>query len=587
MNPPVAAGVVLLLLAVRILAADPVFSGPQAGERTTSFQVLELTGPHADQERDPVAEHAGAPTALVFIHTLERSLAPLLRAIDQYGAERKDRLRTEIVFLAGDRLAAATRFKASANSLKLQGRVGLSLDGAEGPGNYGLNKDCLMTVLAARDNRVVTNFALVQPGIADAPAVLAALARACGDTNPPALETFTRRGMEMRRPGDAAPPATDKFPGAVPTDPDLNRLLRLFIRPTNDVATVDRLLRDVEARIGEDAGLRKQAVDGWTRVLHFGDRYGTEYSRQVGLAAKERWVAAAQPKPEPVKGGDSEGQRNLAARKLLPSGPGLAAAHPGDAGLGSVPGVIFADNFESGTLGQGWDEVGNKDGQVLSFVAPFGHASLGQRCLRVEAHLGRDTGGGLTKWFASADTLFVRFYTRFDGGCDYVHHFVTLRANRSLQGRDRWSGFGGAGLKPEGTERFSTAIEPWGNWGRNPPPGRWNFYSYWHEMEASRDGKYWGNSFNVPAAPVIPRDRWICVEFMLRHNTPGQGDGEQAFWIDGELQGHWQGIAWRKTEGLKANALTLESYITDRWTKNPTNVVLFDNLVIASRYVGP
>ena len=53
------------------------------------------------------------------------------------------------------------------------------------------------------------------------------------------------------------------------------------------------------------------------------------------------------------------------------------------------------------------------------------------------------------------------------------------------------------------------------------------------------------------------------------------------------LQGHWKGINWRKTAELKANALTLESYITDRWTKHPTNVVCFDNVVIARRYIGP
>lgn len=288
-----------------------------------------------------------------------------------------------------------------------------------------------------------------------------------------------------------------------------------------------------------------------------------------------------------VLGGDPAGPINLAAKSDLPSGNGLAAAFPGDAGLRTNAQVIFADDFEAGALGEAWDETGNKDGKVLRFAAPGEGTGLGKRCLRVEAHLGQDTGGGLTKWFEPADPIFIRFYTRFDPGCDYVHHFVTLRANKGLRGGDRWSGFGGAGLKPEGTERFSTAIEPWGDWGRWTPPGRWNFYSYWHEMEVSRDGKYWGNSFGVPTAPVIPRDRWIGVEFMLKHNTPGQPDGEQAFWIDGVLLGHWKRINWRKTESLKANALTLESYITDRWTKNPTNVVFFDNVVIARRYIGP
>jgi len=53
------------------------------------------------------------------------------------------------------------------------------------------------------------------------------------------------------------------------------------------------------------------------------------------------------------------------------------------------------------------------------------------------------------------------------------------------------------------------------------------------------------------------------------------------------LQGHWKGINWRKSGELKANALTLESYVTDRWTKNPTNTVSFDNLAIARSYLGP
>jgi hypothetical protein len=286
-----------------------------------------------------------------------------------------------------------------------------------------------------------------------------------------------------------------------------------------------------------------------------------------------------------LAGGDPEGKANLASKSRLPSGQGLAAAYRADEGIAANAEVIFSDAFEEGDLGKGWDETGNKDGKVLSF-APTGEG-LGKRCLRVEAHLGSDTGGGLTKWFEPADTVFIRFYTRFDAGCDYVHHFVTLRANKGQRGGDKWSGFGGAGNKPEGSERFSTAIEPWGNWAKWEAPGRWNFYSYWHEMEVSKDGKYWGNSFAIPTAPPIPKERWICVEFMLKHNTPGQADGEQAFWIDGALQGHWTGINWRKTAALKANALTLESYFTDRWTKNPVNVVCFDNVVIARRYIGP
>ncbi len=286
--------------------------------------------------------------------------------------------------------------------------------------------------------------------------------------------------------------------------------------------------------------------------------------------------------------GDPRGARNLASRKGLPGGPGLAAAFRADAGIAKHPAVIFADDFEAGDFRTRWDSVRDRDREVLSLVDESAASPIvGKKSLRVEATLGKNTGGGVTEWFESTEALFIRFYVKFDAKCDYVHHFVTLRANRGLRGKDRWSGFGGAGEKPRGDERFSTALEPWGDWGRLRPPGRWNFYTYWHGMEKSRDGKYWGNAFRPASQPDIERGTWICAELMLKHNTPGKADGEQAFWIDGELRGHWKGIDWRRNAELKANALTVEAYVTDRWTRQRVNVVLFDNVVIARKYIGP
>ena len=287
-------------------AADPVFSGPQVGEKTTPFKVMEINGPNQGKERDPITENAGTPTALVFISAIERSIVPLMRVVDQYGAERTNRLKTELVFLFGDRVAGEERSKAVADSVKLRSRVGLSLDGAEGPGNYGLNKECMMTILAAKENTVTANFALVQPGIADAPRVIAALAKLCGDTNPPTVEQLTERqvarsggGQRMAREGAAkapgAMPPKEEFPGAVPDDPKLNSLLRQLIRPTNDEATVDKLSKDIASHIQGNADLTRQASNGWVRVLHFGERYGTPYSRKVGQKFLEGLKSSVPP----------------------------------------------------------------------------------------------------------------------------------------------------------------------------------------------------------------------------------------------------------------------------------------------------
>jgi len=275
---------------------------------------------------------------------------------------------------------------------------------------------------------------------------------------------------------------------------------------------------------------------------------------------------------------------NQSDQSQLPSGSGLARAFENDAGIDKHLAVVFTDQFEGQTVGRQWDETRNKDGKVLSLVDS---GADGGRCLKVTATLDHNTGGGMTKWFKSADTVYFRFYTKFDEQCDYVHHFCTVRANKSLNGGDRWSGFGKAGLKPDPEGRFSTALEPWGNWGRFKAPGKWNFYSYWHEMKPAPDGKYWGNSFRPDPQPAIEKGKWICCEFMLKHNTPGKPDGEQAFWIDGRLMGHWKHINWRTSRQLMANAFTLEAYVTNRWTKQKTNIVYFDNVVIAREYIGP
>jgi hypothetical protein len=147
--------------------------------------------------------------------------------------------------------------------------------------------------------------------------------------------------------------------------------------------------------------------------------------------------------------GDPKGESNLAGSSPLPRGDGLAAKYPGDANIGSNPAVIFAEDFEEDGYRKRWDEARDEGGEVLALV-PVGEKEpgMGRKALRVRATLGKNTGGGLTKWFQPVDTVFIRFYVKFDPECDYVHHFVTLRANKGLTGGDRWSGFGGAGLQP-------------------------------------------------------------------------------------------------------------------------------------------
>src|SRR5216117_4038548 len=193
------AGVLLLALLGAARSEENVYSGPQPGEKTTPFKSVELRGEGAGKERDIIAEHKGAPTTLIFVHGVERSMVPLMTVLDEYAREHKDLVKTEFVFLSGDRLSSQQHLPLVGQSLRLQSPMSLSEDGVEGPGNYGLNKECLMTVIVARQNKVAANFALVQPGMADAPKIISAIAKVIGDTNPPDAEALRKR----RGSGDA------------------------------------------------------------------------------------------------------------------------------------------------------------------------------------------------------------------------------------------------------------------------------------------------------------------------------------------------------------------------------------------------
>ena len=159
-------------------ADDPVFSGPQPGEKLTPFRVRAFSGPEAGEEVELPAPIKGKPAVLVFVHEITRPALQLIRPIDHFGAKWADTgLATRVVWLAADPAEAEAFLTRARGSLRLKSPVVISLDGAEGPGNYGLNRKVTLTVLVAKDDKVVANFAIVQPNETDAPKVLAEVAK--------------------------------------------------------------------------------------------------------------------------------------------------------------------------------------------------------------------------------------------------------------------------------------------------------------------------------------------------------------------------------------------------------------------------
>ena len=272
-----------------------------------------------------------------------------------------------------------------------------------------------------------------------------------------------------------------------------------------------------------------------------------------------------------------------AGEKEKPPAPktGLAARYRGDKGIGRDRRVLFAEDFETGTvpeIAKRWGNVLKIENLKLSPDVPAG--SGGRRSLHIAEN------GHLFTHPRGVDTMYARFYVKFHEKTGYVHHFVHLVADSDPKPWPK----GGAGETPGGDKKFSTGIEPTGHWGRYPPPGIWNFYTYWHEMKSK-----WGSVYRGKLDVIRP-GKWTCVEAMLKANSaPDKADGEQAFWVDGELYGHFKGFRWRTTNELKINSFWLLFYNTDqpaRHNKDPkpdsrVMEVWFDDIVVATEYIGP
>jgi hypothetical protein len=179
----------------------------------------------------------------------------------------------------------------------------------------------------------------------------------------------------------------------------------------------------------------------------------------------------------------------LADQEKLPEGPGISKAHPNDKNIAKHPAVLFADDFEAGDLKK-WEDMSGT--LAISDENPHG----GKHCAVAPMEKGKNTGGQGKKWFMpGADKVFARVYVKFSEDYQYPHHFIWLSANPR---NNKWKSFGKAGLKPDGTY-FSTGMECWFAWGKNPPPGELGFYSYYMDMEIDpKMNKYWGNGFFPP-----------------------------------------------------------------------------------------
>jgi hypothetical protein len=295
-------------------------------------------------------------------------------------------------------------------------------------------------------------------------------------------------------------------------------------------------------------------------------------------------------------------------------GQRLADRYPCDAGIGTDPSVVWAENFEEGSVSAvtaRYNDYKNPAGMALVADRPAG--SCGAAAMQFTAG-GSNAATDLYKHLPTGhDELYLRWYAKYQAGKAWHHSGV-------------W--FGGynppsdwpnpqAGTRPTGSDRISFAVEP--VWGIGAPNPVLDFYNYWLAMHtcSSCGGAYWGNALISRDAFIAPDNTWTCLEVHAKLNTDPTSDAgaELEVWRNDTLiqrfpesggVGYWVqdhfcpmgadgaqcaysptapgplDMQFRSATALQLNYFWPQNYITD----TTVGSVWFDDMVVATVRIG-
>jgi hypothetical protein len=355
-----------------------------------------------------------------------------------------------------------------------------------------------------------------------------------------------------------------------------------------------------------------------------GGSHGVADAAMDGSVGTDAGLGASADSSPPGDAGISEAQAGDAQGPAgdggQDAGTGLSATHPCDQGIAGDPAVVWAENFEEGSVGgvtSRYDSANNPPGMAL--VADVPAKSCGKASLKLTSGVNANATD-LYKQLSGKDELFVRYYAKYQAGTQWHHTGVWFG------GYDPATPYPNpmAGLKPDGADRFSISIEPvYGVGAANP---RLDTYDYWMQMHSwmdvpSGNTAYYGNAIVHQTGFIVDDGQWMCLEVHVKLNTdPSSSTGAALdVWKNDVLIRHFDAQApvgcwikdkfcpagadgtectsypnlcatpyvpldqqWRSTTALQLNYFWPQNYIT----QGPDGSVQYDDMVVATSRVG-
>ncbi|MEL6107058.1 MAG: hypothetical protein AAFU85_13525, partial [Planctomycetota bacterium] len=259
---------IVALLTLQARAEDPVFSGPQIGEPMPALSYTGVFGDQEGKEIDFTEASKDRATLVFFVHKRSRPAFALFNSVIKYFAKREG-LSMGLVFLSDD-ASETTSWMSRIRRVFPEGAMyGVSPDGLDGPGAFGLNRNVTVTALVANKGKVTANFALVQPSLqVDGPKIAKAIVDITGGDLPTIEQLAGPRNMRRTDTG---------------RDAELGTLVRAVIQKDATKDDVASAVERVEQYVSKKPAARKELGRIATRIVA-SDRlktYGTEAAQEA------------------------------------------------------------------------------------------------------------------------------------------------------------------------------------------------------------------------------------------------------------------------------------------------------------------
>jgi len=332
-------------------------------------------------------------------------------------------------------------------------------------------------------------------------------------------------------------------------------VISVSVVPPEPVASVEVSPSSGSVRVGETIQLTATPRDSEGNALI--DRNVTWSSSNAGVARADSTGLVL---------GLAEGNATITAMSEGKSGTSTISVIQ----LGGGAGIIFADDFESGTLDAWKKDGGDVDAGKYSVTSDAAHVRSGNYALEIKLNsattasygelfvdLVPQPDPGYEEIYVSMDVMWSRgFQNRRGNNCQM--HFVTLGGGRR---NNHATMDGKAGVHPDGTDFFLTVAQPDETCSAPYDLLPWAFYTYHMDQQS-----IWGDLFSQEGSPVYPSEAptWQRVVVGVKLNSygpPTLADGWQKMWVDGVKKIDVQGMRWRRDPASPDRLLELNRFM--------------------------